>query len=259
MNDGDFIRINFEMYVGEDRKLVSTNSEQLAKDNGIYDENTRYKETVLIVGSDVLFKEVNESLKRAEVGKEYEVSISAENAYGLRDPKNIKVHTVREFQRQKIDPVPGQEVSIGGRRGKVISVTPGRVLVDYNHQWAGKPVLYKYTVLGVVEKPEEKLRALIDYNYNVDSSEFAVEYSNNVFTVTVPEKVKFDVAWLEAKFRLISDVRKYLPDNDVKVVELYKKEEKPAQEKPSEAGQGTEATSAGEKKEEAKVEPENSE
>jgi FKBP-type peptidyl-prolyl cis-trans isomerase 2 len=257
MNDGDFIRINFEMYVGEDKKLVSTNSEQLAKDNGIYDENTKYKETVLIVGSDVLFKEVNESLKQAETGKEYEVSIKAEDAYGLRDPKNIKVHTVREFQRQKIDPVPGQEVSIGGRRGKVISVTPGRVLVDYNHQWAGKPVLYKYTVLGVVDQVPDKVRALIDYNYNVDSGEFNVEENGDVISISVPEKTKFDVAWLEAKFRLVSDIRKYIPGKDIEIRESYKREETPKpEEKPAEP---TEAASEEKNQEEAKVEQKNTE
>ena len=103
MNDGDFIKINFEMYVGEDRKLVSTNNEQLAKDNSIFDEKLKYKETVLIVGSENLFPEINESFRNAETGKDYEVVITAENAYGVRDSKNIRVHTVREFQRQKED------------------------------------------------------------------------------------------------------------------------------------------------------------
>ena len=235
MNDGDFIKLNFEMYVGDDKKLVSTNSEQLAKDNDIYDEKVHYREAVLIVGSESLFNEINESFKSAEPGKEYEVTITPENAYGLRDAKNIKVHTVREFQRHEIDPIPGQEITLGNRRGKVISVTPGRVLVDYNHQWAGKPVLYKYTILSKVDSDAEKVKALIDYNYSVDSEKFEVSVKSRNIDITEPEESKFDPLWLEAKYRLVNDIRRYLPYFDVKMVEVYKgEEEKPKEEEKAE-------------------------
>jgi peptidylprolyl isomerase len=249
MNDGDFIKINFEMYVGDDKKLVSTNKEQLAKDNDIYDEKLHYREAVLIVGSEGLFNDINESFKSAEVGKEYEVTISPENAYGLRDPKNIKVHTVREFQRHEIDPVPGQEITLGNRRGRIISVTPGRVLVDYNHQWAGKSVYYKYNVIAKVDSDVEKVRALIDYNYNQDSEDFKVESKAKAYTITIPEEAKFDPVWIEAKYRLINDVRKYLPGKDIKIEEVYKGEEEKPKEEPKEE---TPAESAEPKKEEKK-------
>lgn len=236
MNDGDFIKINFEMFVGDDRKLVSTNNEQLARDNDIFDEKINYRETVLIVGSENLFNEINESFKNAEIGKEYEVNIAPENAYGVRDPKNIKVHTVREFQRHEIDPIPGQEITLGNRRGRIISVTPGRVLVDYNHQWASKPVLYKYTVVAKVESDTEKVRALIDYNYNVDSEKFEVSVRGKNIQITAPEESKFDPLWLEAKYRLVNDIRKHFPYHDVKIIEIYKgEEEKPKEEAPAEA------------------------
>ena len=234
MNDGDFIKINFEMYVGDDKKLVSTNKEQLAKDNDIYDEKLHYREAVLIVGSEGLFKEINDSFKNAEVGKEYEVNITPENAYGQRDPKNIKVHTVREFQRHEIDPVPGQEITLGNRRGRVISVTPGRVLVDYNHHWAGKAVQYKYNVIAKVDSDVEKVRALVDYNYNQDSEKFKVESKAKAYNITVPEEAKFDPVWIEAKYRLVNDIRKYLPGKDIKIEEVYKGEEEKPKEEPKE-------------------------
>ncbi|MEM0158204.1 MAG: peptidylprolyl isomerase [Thermoplasmataceae archaeon] len=250
MNDGDFIRVNFQMYVGEDKKLVSTNDEKLARENGIYDEHVKYKDTVFVVGSQDLFKEINESFKKAEVGQEYEVFIKPENAYGVRDPKNIKIHTVREFQRQKIDPVPGQEVSIAGKRGRVISVSPGRVVVDYNHQWAGKAVLYKYKVIGVVASDEDKVRALIDYNYHLDSSKFQVSVNNDTIEVVIPEESKFDALWIDAKFRLVGDLRKYLPNRQIRIVENYLPEEK------KQEGQTEEKASAGSEAEPEKKEAE---
>ena len=230
MNDGDFIKVNFEMYVGEDRKLVSTNNKDLAKEKDIFDEKQNYRDAVLIVGSENIFKEINESFKNSEEGKEYEVEIKASDAYGLRDPKNIKVHTFREFQRQNIEPSIGQEVSLNGRRGKVVSITPGRIIVDYNHQWAGKDVYYKYTVLGKVEDKPGKVKALIDYNYNVDSETFEVKDSDSEIEIVVPEQTKFDPMWLESKYRIVNDIRKYLPGNNVKLSEVYKAEEQKAEE-----------------------------
>ncbi|HLH85515.1 MAG TPA: peptidylprolyl isomerase [Thermoplasmataceae archaeon] len=254
MNDGDFIKVNFQMYVGEDKKLVSTNDEKLARENNIYDEHMKYKDTVFVVGSQDLFKEINESFRKAEVGQEYEVFIKPEDAYGVRDPKNIKVHTVREFQRQKIDPVPGQEVSIGGKRGRVISVSPGRVVVDYNHQWAGKAVLYKYKVVGVVSTEEDKVRALIDYNYHLDSSKFQVTVGDSAIEIVVPEESKFDALWIDAKFRTVNDIRKYIPNKEIRIVESYRPEEK-KEDAATEGESATEKTAASDAKE-AEIEQE---
>ena len=221
MEDGDFIKIDFEMRLGNEKKLVATNEEKLAKDNGIYDPDTKYKETTLIIGSEGIFKEINESLKSSEVGKEVEVEIPMANAYGARDPNNIKVHTMREFQKNKIDPVPGQEVRINNRRGKVISVSPGRVLVDYNHQWAGKDVFYKYTVKGKLETEDEKISAIIDMSYSKGVENFTISAADSTANITVPEEAKFDIEWLDAKFRIVDLIRKHLPSFKVVISEEY--------------------------------------
>ncbi|MHB1812418.1 MAG: FKBP-type peptidyl-prolyl cis-trans isomerase [Thermoplasmataceae archaeon] len=245
MNDGDFIKIDFEMRTGEDRKLVATNLKDLAMENNIYDESKTYKDAVLIVGTENLFKEINESFKNTEIGKETEVEIKAEDAYGLRDPNNIRVHTVRELQKLEIDPVVGKEVTINKKRGRIISVTPGRVLVDYNHQYAGKPVFYKYTIKSVIEDPVEKARSIIEMNYTQSADKFDLSIENDLFTVKLPEEAKFDPFWIEAKFNIVSEVRKYLPDLDINIVETYSKPEK-KEEPPSEEPGKTEE----EKKEE---------
>ncbi|AAT42913.1 FKBP-type peptidyl-prolyl cis-trans isomerase [Picrophilus oshimae] len=231
MNNGDFIEISFEMRAGADKKLISTSKEELAKENNIYDEKKKYRDIVMIVGQDGLFKEINDSFLNAEVGKEYEVVVPAKDAYGERDPKNIKVVPMREFQKNNINPEVGQQVNIGNKIGKVITVTPGRVLIDYNHELAGKDIYYKYEVKKVVTDPVEKVKALIDMDYN-DSSEFDVKINENI-EITIPENAKFDAYWVDAKYRLVNDIRKYLPDYDVYIKEFYKKEEK-KEEKPEE-------------------------
>ena len=82
MNDSDFIELSFEMRAGQDRKLISTTKEDVAKADNIFDEKKKYKDAVIIVGSEGLFKEINESFKNAEIGKEYEVLVPAKDTYG---------------------------------------------------------------------------------------------------------------------------------------------------------------------------------
>jgi len=237
MNNGDFLKIDYEVRAGEEKKLVDTSIEALAKENDVYHEHRKYGDEVIVVGSDKQFPEINESLEKSEEGKEYEVIIPAEKAYGLRDNKNIKVHTVREFQRQEINPVVGQEISLNNRRGKVLSVTPGRVLVDYNHPLAGKTIYYKYKVNQVIQDPAEKLLSIVHMYYQPEKEDFSCSVEDGNAIINVPEDAKFDPVWLNAKYLVVNDVRKYLPEEDISVREFYKKtpKEEEHKEEPKEA------------------------
>jgi peptidylprolyl isomerase len=232
MQDGDFIKIDYEMRAGEDRQLIETNVEKTARDNGIFEENGYYGDFVAIVGSDLFFKVLNESFLQAEVGKEYEITIKPEDAFGVRDPKNIHVHTVREFERLKIEPEVGKEVVVNRRRGKVISVTPGRIVVDYNNRYAGKTIFYKYTVREKVEDVPAKATAILRIYYPKEATNFTVTSDSNAIRIVVSEASKFDLVWLEAKYQIVNEIRKYVKDFDIDITEHYSKqaEEKPAAE-----------------------------
>ncbi len=244
MNDGDFIRLDYNMRVGEDKKLVSTSDEKVAKDNDIFDDKVRYRPIVVIVGTDQVFKKIDESFKTAEVGKEVEIAMTPEESYGKRDPKNIKIHSYIEFKRQNIDPVPGQEVFFNQRRGRILSVTPGRVLVDYNPPHAGKDVLYAYTVKEVLSDPKDKVLALIDMNYPLRDGVFDVSVDGTAIRIGIPEESKFDPVWVEAKFRIVNDIRKYFPEDTTSIVETYT----PVEE--AKANEATESPAPAESKDE---------
>ncbi|WP_156769163.1 FKBP-type peptidyl-prolyl cis-trans isomerase [Thermoplasma volcanium] len=220
LNTGDFIKIEYEMRVGDDKKLVATSKEELAKENNIYDEKQKYGDIVVIVGQEGLFKEINESFKNAQVGQELEVEIPPEDAFGQRLPSNIKVHTMREFQRLNIDPRVGMEVEINRKIGRIISVTPGRVLVDYNHKWAGKKVYYKYKINGTITDTAEKVKAIIANNYDPEGFNVSVDDS---IRIEIPENAKFSVAWLDAKYTIVNTARKYIPGLDILITEKYEK------------------------------------
>jgi peptidylprolyl isomerase len=221
MENGDFVKIKFEMRVGSDKQLVATSDEALAKENNIYDPDQKYGEGVLVVGSEDLFKEINDSLLSSKIGEEHEVEIKAENAYGMRDSKNLKVHTMSEFKRNNIDPVPGAEVRINNKRGRILSVSPGRVVVDYNHPWAGKDVFYKYSLVEKLDGKKEILKGIIDLNFSRGSDKFVIEERENDLEITVPEDMKFNIEWFDAKYRVVEATRKYLKDLVIYITEKY--------------------------------------
>lgn len=249
MKDGDFIRIEYEMRAGDDSKLVATNNEELAKQNDIYEEDGHYSPSIIIVGADNLLPKINESFLTAEKGKEVTVEMTAAEGFGERDPKNIRVHTYREFQKNNIEPAVGNEIVLNNRRGRVLSVTPGRVLVDYNHQWAGRKIVYKYTVVDVIEKNLDKMRALVDMYYAYRSAQFTFEEGDGRIDLTIPETSKFDPAWIEAKYEIVNNARKYLKESDIYVIEKYEKPpEEKVEEKPSEEPAPEEAPAEAEEK-----------
>ncbi|MGC8608909.1 MAG: FKBP-type peptidyl-prolyl cis-trans isomerase [Thermoplasmata archaeon] len=242
MNNGDFIKVEYETRIGDDKKLVETSKEDLAKREGIFDEKVKYGDVTLIVGDDGIFKEINDSFLKAEKGQEVEVTVPPVDAYGQRVPSNIKVHTIREFQRLKIDPQVGKEVTINNKTGRVISVTPGRVLVDYNHKWAGKTVYYKYKINDVITDPNEKLKAIL-YNY-YPGAQFETSIDSSI-NITVPDSAKFETGWLDAKYNVVNTARKYIPGLDIMILEKYEKEAVPevpaTEEKQKETEQKEEA------------------
>ncbi len=246
MNNGDFIKIEFELRTQDDGKLLATNKEELAKQNDIYNEEMHYGPSVIIVGSDNLLKKVNESFLTAEPDKEVRVEMSPQDAYGERDPKNIKVHTYREFEKNHIDPEVGKEIILNNRRGKVLSVTPGRILVDYNHQWAGKKVVYIYTIKDVLKTDMEKMKALVDMYYSYKSDQFTLEETPDKISITIPEGAKFDAAWMEAKFEIINQARNHIKGKDFVIVEIYEgskpEEKQPTDEENKEKSESHEET-----------------
>ncbi len=240
MKNGDLIKINYEMYVGEEKDLVATNNEKLAKEKDIYNEENHYGPSVLIVGDPNLLSKVNESLLSAEVGKEVEVSMTPEEGFGERDPNKIKVHTYRELKRNNIDPELGKEIILNNRRGKILSVTPGRILVDYNHKYAGKNIIYKYEIIEVLEDPLKKLEGLVDLYYSYKSSQFIFDLKDENINLTIPDSAKFDPLWIEAKYEIVNKFRDLVRDLNLNIIEKYEKlksEEtnEENEEKPSEA------------------------
>ena len=227
MRKGDIIRWEFEAWVVEDGEeiLFDTTKEDLAKEHGIHDPNIKYGPMVSVVGVGRLIKGIDEKLLKARVGKEYEVVIEPKDAYGERDPKLVKIHSYRELARQKIEAEVGKEVVINNKRGRIVTVTPGRVVVDYNHPLAGKTLKYRYKVVERIEDDAEKVRAIIEMDYGKDVDKFGIEIQGDEITIELPDVCKYDSNWAIAKYAIVGDIRDYVGNKDIKFIEVYPKKE----------------------------------
>lgn len=256
MEKGDIIKLQFDTYT-EDGKLVETTDEKKAKDNGIFDEHSSYKPVITILGSGRLLKDLEDDIQKSNVGEDKEISLPPEKAFGVRDTNSVRVNSYREVERSLIEedkragrsgkdvyPEIGKMVRIGDKYGKIMTVTAGRVVVDFNHPLAGKTIKYTYKVLEKIEGEDKKIGAIIEINFSKDSDKFKIETGEEI-VITIPDSAKIDDSWPLAKFAIVGAIREYVANKTVIFKEIFEKrvEEKKEEEKKAEPEQQAKATS----------------
>jgi len=156
----DFIELEFVARTKENNEIFDTNIKSEIDKAKL---NFEPKPFVIVIGKEMAIKGLDKDLEGKEVGKEYALEIQPENAFGKRNPEMVKMIPLKSFLEQKIMPQKGMQLSLDGMIVKIISVSGGRVLVDFNNPLAGKLVSYKYTIKRKVEDEKEKVNALQDF------------------------------------------------------------------------------------------------
>ena len=232
---GDIVMVEYDAWVEDSKELFDTTNEAVAKDNDVFNEKMVYGPQPLIVGKGRLFPGLDEHMVKAEVGKEYEVLIPPEKAAGVRDPKLVELHPVREFLKQEIEPMVGLEVTVKNRPGHITAVTAGRVRVDFNNKLAGRTLKYKYKVVSKPTKPKELAELILKMSYGT-SEGFDIEHHGKDFKVKLPDACKYDQRWILSKYGVVRDMRDVLGAETVSFIEEYSKPEKkeePKEEQPA--------------------------
>jgi FKBP-type peptidyl-prolyl cis-trans isomerase 2 len=159
MQKGDFIRIE---YVGrlESGEVFDLTDSELAKKEKIFSPHARYGAVPIIVGAGFVVPGVDYALQSMNVGEKREVRIEPEKGFGQRDAKLVRVVPSRLFKQT---PAPGQIVDFGTMRGRVQSVSAGRVRVDFNHPLAGKQLAYELEVKGKIDGVKAQTEAVLEF------------------------------------------------------------------------------------------------
>ena len=188
----DFIEIEFTGRV-KDGEIFDSN---IKKDLENANLNIEPKPFIFALGEGMFLKGIEDFLMGKDTG-EYEVELSPEKAFGMRDNKLIKIVSINIFKQQKMNLVPGMMFNFDGRISKVLSVSGGRVTLDFNNPIAGKTVVYNINVLRKVEDLNEKTKSFIsflfrrDLKFEIDGKKLILEVEKNLIKIVEAFKDKF--------------------------------------------------------------------
>lgn len=213
----DFIEIEFTGKV-KDGEIFDSN---IKKDLENTNLNFEPKPFIFSLDDGMFLKGVEDFLIDKEIG-EYNIELSPEKAFGNREPKLIQVISMKIFREQKINPVQGTMFNFDGKLAKILSVSGGRVIADFNNPIAGKTVVYKIKILRKVDNINEKTKALIQFLFKKDLD---FEIKGKKVTLKVEKEFVKVVEFFKEKFKDILDL-------DLEVKEALKKiDEKVKEEK----------------------------
>ena len=220
---GDFIRLS---YIGrlDNGDVFDTTNEDVAKENDLFAEGVSYAPIVIIAGENMVVTGLDEDLMGKASGFEGQVKIQPKDAFGERKPELVEVVPTRRFEKR---PTPGMRVSLDNRTGTVESVIGGRVRVDFNSPYAGKTIVYDYTIEKIVDKAVDKVKGLLKYYLNKD---FKVSIAKKRVKVDMPYELGFNPQVQYYKKLLAEKIMQFTDMEEVDYIEVHKRPEPVSEE-----------------------------
>lgn len=161
IKQGDFVEIDYIGKLKETGDVFDVTDAEAAKKYNIYNPKVRYHSQIVCVGQRQVVPGLDAALMHKEEKKTFIVELTPEQAFGKKDPKLLQLVPLQHFHKQQINPFPGLQLNLNGALGTVRTVSGGRVIVDFNHPLAGRPVLYEVIVKRRVTQIDEQLKGLL--------------------------------------------------------------------------------------------------
>lgn len=232
IENGDFVRLNFTGKIKENDDVFDTTYEDVAQEAGIYVEEKTYKPIPIVVGGNHVLPAIEEAIEGLEAGDSKNIEIDSENAFGKRSSDLIQLIPMREFKKQGMTPVPGMQITSNGQTGKILTVNGGRVKVDFNHELAGKDLVYDVEVVEVIDDDEDKIKSMIELHYsspNLDIEKTVIDIDGKVVNIQLDEIAKFDQkSYMDitfARFAIAKDIWSNMDFDKVNFVDSFEKKD----------------------------------
>lgn len=187
LKEKDFVEIEYTGIVLDDDIVFDTTKEKVAKDNNIYNDKITYAPIIVCLGQKQLLPGLEEQVIGKEVGQEYTIDLTPENAFGKKDSKLLKIVPTTVFFKNQINPMPGLAVQLDGLEGIIKIVSGGRTVVDFNHALSGKNIRYEIKVIRLVKDTLEQVKSLIKSTFGTD--EFDVKIEDDVAKLSFKKKI----------------------------------------------------------------------
>ena len=217
LENGDIVRVTYTARVGESGRVIDTTDTDIASDAAIEDVEPTGP-TPVVLGEGHVFEPVEEAIREHPTGESIRVTVDPEDAFGEGDPT--------DYTHVDIDSVPddlrehGAQLTHSGRTGFIESLDEESAKINFNHPLAGMAIEYELTVRERVDKPLERVHAVLElYGLSGDVEVSFESPGTDRLRITVLDPT--DETWHKEKRRAISDLQGLLSIESVTIVETY--------------------------------------
>lgn len=244
MKKGDFLKVSYTGWC--EGSLIETNDEAVARKEKVYEKEKKYKPAIVIVGEGMVLPGLDKALEGMKVGEEKKLKLAAKEAFGERRAEMIQLVPIKEFHKQKINPIPGMVLEISGKPARIQSVSSGRVRVDFNHPLAAKPVEYEIKVEEEAKTEDDKIKYLLGRAFRDDTLKYetSTDGDKKKIVVKVPQEIRANrmYAIMRAVFKVESEnylkIKEVDYDDGTRVKEASGEKKEAAPEKPEKKAEG---------------------
>ena len=216
---GDFVKIEYTGKVKSDDYIFDTTSKEVATNNGIFNSQATYGPVTVCIGTSMVIKGLEDALIGKELGFEGVVDVPADDAFGKKDPKLLKLIPTSKFKKHNVNPQPGLQVDVDGSIGFVRTVTGGRTIVDFNHPLSGKELEYNVKILNKVSDLKEQISSILTMKLNLKPDNYIVDVVEKEAKITlkglpeVPEEVSSKISEFITSYVDVEKVQ-FIPDKE---------------------------------------------
>ena len=218
-NKNDFIELDFTARIKDSGLIFDTTIEKDAKEVKLPVKNLKPLE--VCIGQDMVVKGFDKELENKEIGKKYSADVSPKESFGERNSGLVKTVPMKIFIEKQINPARGLMLSMDGMIARIISVSGGRVMVDFNNPLSGKVITYNFEIRKKIEDMKEKVKVLAKFFVGENPH---VEIEGNKAIIELKSKRNYDVLKKKAKEILAIEI-------EAREKKEEKKEEKSKEEK----------------------------
>ena len=203
---GDFIKIE---YTGstEEGVVFDTTDKKIAEEHEIARPNMIFGSVTICVGEGHILPTLDERLVGKELGK-HEFDLPAEEGFGKKNPKLLKMMPTNAFKKQNINPVPGLQVTFDKAMGTIKTVNGGRTIVDFNHPLAGHALHYAVDIKEQVNDAKAKLESLFALQ-RMPGIEVKVEGEKATITLPFEMPKEAEQKHIDKLKELVPEVKEY--------------------------------------------------
>lgn len=149
VEEGDYILVDYSGRL-EDGTVFDTSIEAVAIEAEIYNPGREYKPLGFTVGAGEMIEGFDRGVVGMAVGGERRLIIAYDEAYGAHCADRVMTIQIEELTTAGITPVAGKKiVTIHGHVGTIINVTDTDVVIDFNHELAGKTLVFDVKLISI--------------------------------------------------------------------------------------------------------------